>query len=780
MSRNVFAPSLSVPLACVVLALVSAGCGSSPPPPDLLVTAAPGIQTNEGGAQATFTVQLSSRPRRDVVLSVSSSDTSEATVTTASLVFTRDNWNAPQTVLITGVDDDLADGTQTVQIDLGPSTSGDARFVGLSATVSLDNVDDETAGITVSQPLGSVGEDGSTTTFTVVLHSQPTASVEVSLASSDEGEGTLDSQTLTFTAMNWNAPQTVTVSGVDDDLIDGTQTFDVSVTAITSADGDYDSLALPSAVQVDNIDDDSAGIAVVSIDDESDEEGASASFTLALRARPSADVSITLSSSREDEGVIVSSTTLTFTADDYDVPQTVTVEGQDDDLADGNQPYVITISVAASDDTDYAALADVDVALSNLDDDSAAILVSDASGHTAEDGTQATFTVRLASQPYADVTIEFDTSDAGEGQVDLTSLVFGAADWDQEQTVTITGQDDDVDDGDQPYTIAFSDVSSSDAAYDVLMPANVVVTNDDDDDTGVVVSLISGNTTEALGSATFTVVLLSEPTADVVLGFASNDPTEGETDVAELTFTSDNWDLPQTVTVTGVDDDIVDGDVAYQVVFDAIVSADLTYMGIVPDSVDVTNEDDREICSCSYAGDDFEDGMAQGFTSTGGTFAVNTTMGANGTAQSLEVTGGGNHLVGVSLSAPACEVTRFSAWVRPSAGSEAHNYIVLGDDAVSATNAILFFYAHGSTGSWRIFSSTGINTPYTVGVWSHLVVDVDWSTDTIDVSIDGVSIATDFPFRGTTIDTLTRVHLYNLTAAGVGQYDELEFETSCP
>lgn len=59
MPRNVFAPSLSVPLACVVLTLVSAGCGSSPPPPDLLVTAAPGIQTSESGAQATFTVQLS-------------------------------------------------------------------------------------------------------------------------------------------------------------------------------------------------------------------------------------------------------------------------------------------------------------------------------------------------------------------------------------------------------------------------------------------------------------------------------------------------------------------------------------------------------------------------------------------------------------------------------------------------------------------------------------------------------------------------------------------------
>jgi hypothetical protein len=58
-------------------------------------------------------------------------------------------------------------------------------------------------------------------------------------------------------------------------------------------------------------------------------------------------------------------------------------------------------------------------------------------------------------------------------------------------------------------------------------------------------------TTEAGGSASFSVVLKSEPTADVVIAVASSDVTEGTVSAASLTFTAADWNVPQTVTVTG-------------------------------------------------------------------------------------------------------------------------------------------------------------------------------------------------------------------------------------
>ena len=100
--------------------------------------------------------------------------------------------------------------------------------------------------------------------------------------------------------------------------------------------------------------------------------------------------------------------------------------------------------------------------------------------------------------------------------------------------------------------------------------ADVSVEHVDDDTAAVTVTAAMGLTvTEAAGvghTATFTVVLTSEPLADVVIGLSSSDTTEGTVSPAFLTFTAANWYTPQTVTITGVDDAADDADVAFSIV----------------------------------------------------------------------------------------------------------------------------------------------------------------------------------------------------------------------
>jgi uncharacterized repeat protein (TIGR02543 family) len=96
-------------------------------------------------------------------------------------------------------------------------------------------------------------------------------------------------------------------------------------------------------------------------------------------------------------------------------------------------------------------------------------------------------------------------------------------------------------------------------------------------------------TTETGGTDTFTVVLNSQPTADVTIGLSSSDTTEGTVSPASLTFTTANWNTPQTVTITGVDDDLSDGDIPYSITASAS-SADLSYHGMMG-SANVTNTD---------------------------------------------------------------------------------------------------------------------------------------------------------------------------------------------
>ena len=109
---------------------------------------------------------------------------------------------------------------------------------------------------------------------------------------------------------------------------------------------------------------------------------------------------------------------------------------------------------------------------------------------------------------------------------------------------------------------------------------------------GITVSPTSGLvTTEAGGTATFTVVLDNVPTADVTVVLSSSDTTEGTVSPASLTFTSLNWNSAHTVTVTGVDDAVVDGNIAYTIVTAAASSTDTNYNGLNPADVGVTNTD---------------------------------------------------------------------------------------------------------------------------------------------------------------------------------------------
>src|SRR5215467_12341641 len=98
-------------------------------------------------------------------------------------------------------------------------------------------------------------------------------------------------------------------------------------------------------------------------------------------------------------------------------------------------------------------------------------------------------------------------------------------------------------------------------------------------------------TSEAGGLASFDVVLKSQPTADVVIPVASSDTTEGTVAAAGLTFTAANWSVPQTVTVTGVDDAVMDGDIVYGVTLGVPSTGDPLYAGIDPADVSLTNTD---------------------------------------------------------------------------------------------------------------------------------------------------------------------------------------------
>ena len=454
---------------------------------------------SEGGARVSFTAPVTSGNVAEGVLSSGTQNVVE----TVNLTFTSSNWNTAQTVTVTGQDEvstQVPGDNVTYNVTVGPPTGDPVYASSVGAqTVPITNLDNDIPTFVLSPPPGSlltVSETGVTTkTFSVRINKQPTASVDIPVSASDVSEAlvqggsspSIPQQTihLTFTQLDWQTPQTVTVVGQFDGTVDGAQNSILTVGGPTGADLAFDALPA-SSLTVTTVDTDSAGFTVSATTISHTEGGTPTSFTVVLNKRPMADVTLPVVSGNSAEGVISTSAGgpftatlgLTFTNADALTPQTVYVKGPTDDVDDGDRTYTITVGPTTSTDTRWQ-LASKTVSAINRDVDVAALVVNPVSGLvTGEGGGTATFTVRLASKPMQTVTVPVSVPAVSSGEVRVssgagapatsTTLYFTADNWNTMQQVTVTGQDDAALDGTRPDNISVGTTTSGDTKYNGL------------------------------------------------------------------------------------------------------------------------------------------------------------------------------------------------------------------------------------------------------------------------------------------------------------------------
>ncbi len=317
------------------------------------------LVTDETGVEATFSVSLATEPTEPVTVTLTTDEEEgvdpEVALSVETLEFDTTNWDVPVDVTVTGQDDEDADGDVTVTVTL-TAASNDADYEGLSKDVSVINEDDEPApepAIVVSESELVTDETFATATFDVTLATQPAEPVTLTLTYEPDDEGEVSPFELTFDADNWDVPQTVEVQGTDDDEVDGDISYDLVLEA-TSNDLDYDGKT--ATVTVTNEDDDVApeptpAINVSATELVTNEDLTVATFDVTLATQPAEPVTLTLTYDPDDEGE-VSPFELTFDADNWDVPQTVEVQGTDDDEVDGDISYDLVLE-ATSNDLDY-------------------------------------------------------------------------------------------------------------------------------------------------------------------------------------------------------------------------------------------------------------------------------------------------------------------------------------------------------------------------------------------------------------------------------------------
>ena len=513
---------------------------------NLLILTPSSLTVAEGGS-GSYTVALSSEPTAAVMVTLSSG--SGATVDTdadtdgnqKTLSFSTSNWNTPQTVAVSAEqDDDAVDGTLTLSHS---ASGGDYGLV--TASLSVAVTDDDKAPALVLTPESPTVAEGGSGSYTVKLAGSPSAAVTLTISA---GAGvTLDTDadtdgnqtTLSFSAANWNTPQTVEVSGEqDDDVVD-----EIIMLAHTASGGDYDSVTANLSVAVS--DDDKAPALVLTPESLTVAEAGSGSYTVALAGSPSAAVTVTLTPGSgvtldTDADTDGNQTTLSFSAANWNTPQTVEVSAeQDDDAVDDT----VTLSHSAS-GGDYDSVSG-DLVVTVSDDDKAPALVFSPENLTVAEGESGSYTVALAGSPTATVTVAVSVSTGSEVTVDTdattngnqNSLSFTTTNWYISQTVEVSaGLDNDTEDD----TVTLSH-SASGGDYGSVSGDFVVTVSDDEttnNNTNTTVALPSWITADGIlepltlyvggedgsrdGSTAFSVD--NDKAGDITWHFASSHP----------------------------------------------------------------------------------------------------------------------------------------------------------------------------------------------------------------------------------------------------------------
>ena len=550
-------------------------------PGDVKVSFGSATYTVAEGAGVTVTVGLDVDPERTVVIPVTATGQDGATSSDysgvpASVTFESGDTSKTFTFAAT---DDAIDDDERVKLAFGTLPTGITAGTIKETLVSI--TDDDTAGVTIDPTtIGVVS--GQSNEYTVVLDSEPTGDVTVTISGHSGADLTLDKSVLTFTADDWDTAQSVKVTAAPEATA-------ASVTLAHSVSGgDYGSVSAdPVTVTIVEVSADKLTIQVGVTTSEqviAVPEGGSNTYSLLLSSPPASNVTISVSLP-SDNDLSIDLLTLTFTTTNWATPQTVTVTASEDDDAVTDDAVLITHTMSSG---GSAVMPSVRATITEKD---SADLVITPTPLTVTEGDVdgATYTVALASEPTGDVTVTISGHSGADLSLDKTVLTFTADDWDTAQTVKVTAAHDD-DAADDPETLTHT---ASGGDYDSLSK-DLPVTITDDAPATVTVSFGADRYTIAEGGTVeVTVTLDVDPERTVTIPLTAtneNGATNADYSGVPQNVTFDSGETSKTFTFTATQDTADDDDERVKLAFGTLPTGITT--GTIKETVVSITDDD--------------------------------------------------------------------------------------------------------------------------------------------------------------------------------------------
>ena len=294
------------------------------------------------------------------------------------------------------------------------------------------------SGIVLSKTVLEVGENAGSTNYTVRLSVAPASDVVVSLASSDASKIVVAPGGLTFTTRDWDVPQIVTVTGVDNG-VDGTGNAGERVEHTVTGTGTYSGVD-SSFVEVAVVDDDVIGAIDLRTSVSSLLESVgnasltvTAEFVGSIRRNTTTSITVAVEgeSAASSDFSVTNSFTITIPAGAGEASHVVSLSVTDDAVDEDNEVLVFSGSAAGG-----VVVNDARVTI--VDNDTRGVSVSSPSLLVYE-RSSVRYTVRLDSKPTDSITVVIVVADAEMVTTSVEQLAFDSLNWQQGQAVEVTG-----------------------------------------------------------------------------------------------------------------------------------------------------------------------------------------------------------------------------------------------------------------------------------------------------------------------------------------------------
>ncbi len=485
----------------------------------------------------------------------------------------------------------------------------------------------------------TTGEDGRGAMFDVFLSTAPTESVTLPITSSDPLEAAVNVSQLVFTSGNWSQPQTVVISGVDDAAVDGDVELSIALgpaASSTAGDPNYHGF-------------DPADLVVTNIDDDQDDllywvDGSTDLLERATRGGSNVQTLVDMQARLNEAGDELAPGYLAVHAADRKIYWTDSEQGRifRSDLSGGTIDTVVSeladvrgIAIDAAATKMYWVEAGSDrIRRSNLDGSQIETIVTGGvtEGQELEIDPLAnklywtdreSDTIRRVNLDGSGAEVLIRDAGAEPSGFEL-DLVAGKMYWSEVRDDRIVRAD--LDGGNVEVVLDLGNLVGTSEAKSVavdtdnsklywsdLATGTVYRANFDgtavaelarvEAPLGITVATLfpgvsafapTGVITEESGAAaTIEVTLDAPPLSTVAIPLSVSDETEATISPETLSFNAADWDVPQTITITGVDDSERDGDVGYAIELGTPISADSRYSSLAPIIFQATNYDDE-------------------------------------------------------------------------------------------------------------------------------------------------------------------------------------------